>query len=44
MPSSKNRALVPEAYQGREQAYIKHELLKAYLEKLFLREYRVRLG
>jgi three-Cys-motif partner protein len=27
---------VPEEYEGREQAYIKHELLKAYLEKLFL--------
>jgi len=26
----------PGEYQGREQAYIKHELLKAYLEKLFL--------
>ena len=26
---------VPEAYDGREQAYIKHELLKGYLEKLF---------
>lgn len=36
MPRSKNHPLVPEAYQGREQAYIKHELLKAYLEKLFL--------
>src|SRR5688572_14593184 len=36
MPSNKNRPPVPEAYQGREQAYIKHELLKAYLEKLFL--------
>jgi len=36
MPSSKDRILVPEAYQGREQAFIKHALLKAYLEKLFL--------
>ena len=26
---------VPEAYAGREQAFIKHELLKRYLEKLF---------
>jgi three-Cys-motif partner protein len=26
---------VPEAYDGREQAYIKHELLKGYMEKLF---------
>lgn len=36
MPRTKNHPLVPEAYQGREQAYIKHELLEAYLEKLFL--------
>ena len=27
---------LPEAYRGREQAYIKHCLLEAYLEKLFL--------
>ncbi len=27
---------VPDAYDGREQAFIKHELLKGYLEKLFL--------
>lgn len=27
---------VPPAYDGKEQAYIKHELLKAYLQKLFL--------
>lgn len=27
---------VPEQYEGREQAFIKHELLQAYLEKLFL--------
>jgi three-Cys-motif partner protein len=27
---------VPETYQGRELAYIKHELLKSYLKKLFL--------
>lgn len=26
---------VPEAYDGREQAFIKHELLKSYLQKLF---------
>lgn len=26
---------VPDAYDGREQAFIKHELLKGYLEKLF---------
>lgn len=36
MAEAKGRASVPEEYQGREQAYIKHELLKAYLEKLFL--------
>lgn len=27
---------VPETYEGREQAYIKHRLLESYLEKLFL--------
>lgn len=27
---------MPDAYRGREQAYIKHRLLEAYLEKLFL--------
>jgi three-Cys-motif partner protein len=26
---------VPDAYDGREQAFIKHELLESYLEKLF---------
>lgn len=26
---------VPDAYQGREQSYVKHVLLKSYLEKLF---------
>lgn len=26
---------VPDAYDGREQAFIKHELLKSYLQKLF---------
>ena len=30
------RRSVPETYAGREQAFIKHELLKRYLEKLFL--------
>ena len=35
MATRKSR-VVPTAYQGREQAYVKHELLKAYLEKLFL--------
>lgn len=29
-------ALIPEAYDGREQALIKHRLLEAYLQKLFL--------
>jgi len=28
--------VVPTAYDGKEQAYIKHKLLKAYLQKLFL--------
>jgi three-Cys-motif partner protein len=27
---------LPEHYKGREQAYIKHRLLKAYLERLFM--------
>ena len=36
MPGNKKTTTVPETYQGREQAYIKHELLKGYLEKLFL--------
>lgn len=27
---------VPDAYRGREQSYIKHELLRAYLKRLFL--------
>ncbi len=36
MVRSKGGAGAPEEYEGREQAYIKHELLKAYLEKLFL--------
>ncbi len=27
---------VPDAYDGREQAFIKHQLLKGYMEKLFL--------
>lgn len=35
MPGNKNTA-VPEAYEGREQAYIKHRLLEGYLERLFL--------
>lgn len=36
MAANSRRASAPEEYEGREQAYIKHELLKAYLEKLFL--------
>lgn len=31
-----NSGTVPETYHGREQAHIKHRLLKSYLEKLFL--------
>jgi three-Cys-motif partner protein len=27
---------IPDAYDGHEQSYIKHELLKNYLQKLFL--------
>lgn len=27
---------LPENYKGREQAFVKHELLKAYLERLFM--------
>jgi three-Cys-motif partner protein len=36
MPGTKNNTTVPDTYQGREQAYIKHQLLEGYLEKLFL--------
>lgn len=36
MPESDSRSVVPDQYQGREQAYIKHRLLEGYLEKLFL--------
>ena len=28
--------IIPESYRGREQTYIKHELLAAYLERLFM--------
>jgi three-Cys-motif partner protein len=28
-------SMVPEAYDGHEQSFIKHELLKSYLQKLF---------
>ena len=34
--AEKDGALLPDAYRGREQAYIKHTLLKTYLLKLFL--------
>ncbi len=27
---------VPESYRGREQAFVKHELLRAYLKRLFM--------
>lgn len=36
MPDEKRVIAVPESYRGREQAYVKHRLLEAYLEKLFL--------
>lgn len=36
MAGNKNKTTVPDTYQGREQAYIKHRLLEGYLEKLFL--------
>lgn len=35
MPGKRNNMIVPDTYQGREQAYIKHRLLEGYLEKLF---------
>ncbi|MDY6832203.1 MAG: hypothetical protein SWC96_10255 [Thermodesulfobacteriota bacterium] len=28
--------VIPEIYRGKEQAYIKHQLLAAYLERLFM--------
>lgn len=31
-----NIGTMPETYRGREQAFIKHQLLESYLEKLFL--------
>ena len=31
-----NGGVIPGAYEGREQAYVKHVLLEAYLQKLFL--------
>ena len=27
---------IPDAYKGREQAYLKHRLLETYLERLFM--------
>lgn len=36
MAEGDNRNTVPDLYQGRELAYIKHRLLESYLEKLFL--------
>ena len=33
---TKSTALVPAIYDGREQAWIKHQLLESYLEKLLL--------
>ncbi|HIP38444.1 MAG TPA: three-Cys-motif partner protein TcmP [Desulfocapsa sulfexigens] len=35
MNSEKN-ITVPESYRGREQAFVKHTLLKTYLERLFM--------
>ena len=29
-------SIIPETYEGREQAMVKHALLKSYLEKLVL--------
>jgi len=34
--SKMRNQLIPEHYHGREQAYIKHQLLKTYLERLFM--------
>lgn len=36
MTGKSGSILLPDAYRGREQAYVKHCLLEAYLEKLFL--------
>lgn len=36
MADERKVGALPEAYRGREQAYVKHYLLEAYLEKLFL--------
>lgn len=36
MAQGKGSIVLPPAYRGREQAYIKHHLLETYLEKLFM--------
>ena len=36
MANDKGGIELPESYRGREQAYVKHRLLEAYLEKLFM--------
>lgn len=36
MPKKTDSLSMPDAYHGREQAYVKHRLLEAYLERLFL--------
>lgn len=36
MTGKSGSILLPEAYRGREQAYVKHCLLEGYLKKLFL--------
>ena len=36
MARSTGSATVPDSYQGREQALVKHRLLESYLEKLFM--------
>ena len=36
MPHRRDGQFLPAAYHGKETSYIKHELLKAYLKRLFL--------
>lgn len=36
MPNRRNADALPAAYRGKEPSYIKHELLRAYLKRLFL--------
>ncbi|MEK6209604.1 MAG: three-Cys-motif partner protein TcmP [Pseudomonadota bacterium] len=36
MPDRRNADALPAAYQGKEPSFIKHELLRAYLKRLFL--------